>query len=211
MMEPDIDFAEAALNTKGYPHQMNAWRWLKTVLTKDEINTFALKFRNKERIETIENQFVVPEAAYTLIKKYEGFVSKAYLCPAGVWTIGYGTIRYPDSKAVSSTDTPVTEQKAEEYLKYEVEKSILPRLQKTVPHWFAMKPNQQAALISFAYNLGAGFMEASSGFETIQKRLRNKEWNLVPDALNLYVKGGGKTLPGLVRRRKEEGELWSKA
>lgn len=207
-MEPVIQLTEAALYTKGFPHQMDAWRWLQTVLTDEELAVFALKFRNKERIETIENQFVAPDAALTIIKKYESFSTKPYVCPAGVWTIGYGTTKYPNGEPVRNTDYWVSATKAEEYLKDEVNKTILPRLQKSVPHWFAMNSNQQAALISFAYNLGAGFMEADNGFETIQRCLRNKEWNKMRDAFMLYVKGGGKTLPGLVKRRQEEADFW---
>jgi GH24 family phage-related lysozyme (muramidase) len=207
-MESDIQLTDAALHTKGMGHQMDAWRWLQSVLSKEQLNTFGLKFRNKERSERIENQFVAPDAAFDIIRKYEGFRSHPYLCPAGVWTIGYGTIKYPNGMRVNPDDNPVTQKQAEEYLKYEANKDILPRLQRTVPHWFALNQNQQSALISFSYNLGAGFMEAESGFETIQKRLRNKEWNLMRDALMLYVKGGGKVLQGLVNRRKEEADLW---
>lgn len=207
-MEPDIQLSEAALHTKGFPHQMDAWRWLQTILTPEELAVFALKFRNRERVETIENQFVAPDAAFTIIKKYEGFRAKPYICPAGVWTIGYGTTKYPNGKAVTAADPNISMDRAEEILKDEVNRTILPRLQKTVPNWFAMNSYQQAALISFAYNLGARFMEVPSGFETIQRCLRNKEWNKMRDAFMLYVKGDGKTLPGLVNRRREEADLW---
>lgn len=208
-MEPNIQLTNAALYTKGLRHQMDAWRWLQSVLTKEQIKTFELKFRDKERSETIENQFVAPEAAYRLIKKYEGFSYEPYLCPAGVWTIGYGTTKYPDGRDVSSNDSPIVDaQEAEKYLKYEVNKNIIPTLQNSVPYWFAMNQNQQAALISFAYNLGAGFMKAKSGFNTIQKRLNNKEWSSMRDAFMLYVKAEGKVAQGLVYRRTEEADLW---
>jgi hypothetical protein len=70
-----------------------------------------------------------------------------------------------------------------------------------------MANEQQSALISFAYNLGAGFYGAE-GFETISKRLREKDWAAVPDALLLYRNPGTNAEAGLKRRRIAEGKLW---
>jgi len=70
-----------------------------------------------------------------------------------------------------------------------------------------MNENQQGALLSFAYNLGARFYN-SSGFNTISRVLRNKEWDKVPDALYLYHNPGTKVAAGLQRRRIAEGKLW---
>jgi hypothetical protein len=68
---------------------------------------------------------------------------------------------------------------------------------------------QRCALISFAYNLGPGFYGAA-GFETISKRLREKDWNAVPAALELYRNPGTNVEAGLLRRRRDEGALWAK-
>ena len=65
---------------------------------------------------------------YWLIKKYEGFSSKPYLCPAGVATIGYGTTRYPDGTKVSMVDEPITEEQATAYLNSYVINTILSQL-----------------------------------------------------------------------------------
>jgi uncharacterized protein YcbK (DUF882 family) len=70
-----------------------------------------------------------------------------------------------------------------------------------------MAENQQAALISFAYNLGSGFY-GSQGFETISKNLRAKDWQAVPDAMLLYRNPGSSFEAGLKRRRQAEGKLW---
>ena len=70
-----------------------------------------------------------------------------------------------------------------------------------------MNENQQGALLSFAYNLGARFY-GSSGFNTITRVLKNKEWNNVPDALYLYRNPGTNVEAGLARRRTAEGKLW---
>ena len=65
----------------------------------------------------------------------------------------------------------------------------------------------KSALISFAYNLGAGFY-GSSDFNTITKVLKNKEWSKVPEALKLYRNPGSNVEAGLLRRRTAEGKLW---
>ncbi len=70
-----------------------------------------------------------------------------------------------------------------------------------------MNDNQHGALLSFGYNLGAGFY-GSPDFNTITRVLRDKEWNKVPDALYLYRNPGTPVEEGLSRRRIAEGELW---
>ena len=72
-----------------------------------------------------------------------------------------------------------------------------------------MNDNQKGALLSFAYNLGARFY-GSSGFNTITKVLRNKEWGNVPDTLKMYRNPGSNVEVGLLRRRGAEGRLWVK-
>ena len=140
-------------------------------------------------------------AAVALIKEFEGCHLTAYKCPAGVWTIGYGT-----TAGVKQGDT-ITQDQAEQTLAREIDR-IVERL-RAVPHWNEMPANQQSALISFAYNLGAGFYGAA-GFETISKRLREKDWRRVPEALLLYRNPGSSFEVGLKRRRIAEGNLWVK-
>ena len=70
-----------------------------------------------------------------------------------------------------------------------------------------MNENQQGALLSFAYNLGANFY-GSSGFNTISKNLREKDWKAIPKTLELYRNPGSSVEAGLLRRRKAEGKLW---
>ena len=140
-------------------------------------------------------------AAVALIKEFEGCHLTAYKCPAGVWTIGYGT-----TAGVTQGDT-ITQDQAEQMLVREIDR-IVERL-RAVPHWNEMSANQQSALISFAYNLGAGFYGGAS-FETISKRLREKDWRRVPEALLLYRNPGSSFEAGLKRRRIAEGNLWAK-
>ena len=65
--------------------------------------------------------------------------------------------------------------------------------------------NQRSALISFTFNVGAGNLQRS----TLRKKLLAGDYDAVPDQLLRWTKGGGKVLPGLVRRRKAEAKLWS--
>jgi lysozyme len=148
---------------------------------------------------------MIHPAALELIKEFEDCHLKAYKCPANVFTVGYGTTRI-GNRSVREGDVLFSEKEAEKILVEQLEREYLPKM-KIIPGWDKMNANQQSALLSFAYNLGAHFY-GSVGFETITKHLRLKDWDAIPRVLELYVKGGGKTLPGLVRRRKREGELW---
>jgi hypothetical protein len=84
---------------------------------------------------------------------------------------------------------------------------ITEKLRATVPFWVALADHQKCALISFAYNLGSGFYGAL-GFETISKRLKDKDWGKVPEAMMLYRNPGSNFEAGLRRRREAEGKLW---
>jgi GH24 family phage-related lysozyme (muramidase) len=148
------------------------------------------------------------DAAVKLIKEFEGVHLSAYPDPLHGWdvaTIGYGTTRYPDGRKVQRGDK-ITVIDANELLDVEVER-IAEKLRSSVPFWGAMSGNKQSALISFAYNLGAGFY-GSAGFETISKQLKDKDWAAVPSAMELYRNPGTAVEAGLLRRRRAEGRLW---
>lgn len=143
-----------------------------------------------------------------LISEFEGVRTDAYWDPTGkVWTIGKGSTTHPDGRPVRRGDR-ITKQQADEYMQSYVDTKVTPRLQK-IPTWGKMNPNQQAALTSFAYNVGPGFY-GREGFETITKALETEQGLAnVPNALNLYTKSDGQHLEGLKRRRKAEGSLWN--
>ena len=148
--------------------------------------------------------------ATPFIASFEGFSPTVYKCPAGVYTIGYGTTHYPDGTLVYPGDPSISEKTGQSYLSHEVEVITVPALASTIPTWADMNPNQQAAIISFGYNLGAYFY-GSNGFATITEALRTKEnWHNVPSALLLYVNPGSSFEAGLRRRRQAEGDLWLK-
>lgn len=143
-------------------------------------------------------------AAIKMIQTYEGLHLEAYICPAGIPSIGWGNTRHVDGSPVKIGDK-ITSVDADMMLRREVDR-IIEKL-RVIPHWNEMNAAQQSALISFGYNLGASFY-GSAGFETITKRLKDKEWSKVPDALLLYRNPGSSFEEGLKNRREAEGRLW---
>ncbi len=149
----------------------------------------------------------IPQQAVDFIARWEGFRSAPYLDGVGVATIGYGATFYPSGKTVTMQDPPITEARAKEILAnhclyfWNMEKL-------SIPFWDEMNDNQHSALLSFGFNLGGGFFN-SAGFSTISRVLRDKDWAGVPAALELYSNPNDPAVhEGLLRRRKEEGQLW---
>ena len=143
-----------------------------------------------------------------LISKFEGMKTEAYWDATGkVWTIGKGSTTYRDGTPVKKGDK-VSAEEANNLLQDFVDTKVIPQLSATIPTWNEMNPNQQAALISFAYNVGPNFY-GQKGFETLTKAVSSVDsFDQVPRALRLYVKSGGKKLKGLVKRRNAEATLW---
>lgn len=146
-------------------------------------------------------------AALHLIQQFEGCHLEAYPDPLSggePWTIGWGTTRYSDGRKVKQGDK-INRVEADMLLRQEVDR-IAEKL-RSIPGWREMADHQKCALISFAYNLGSGFYGAA-GFETISKRLRERDWAAVPEAMLLYRNPGTSVEAGLKRRREAEGRLW---
>lgn len=137
----------------------------------------------------------VSDAAIALIQEFEGFSSAAYRCPAGVWTIGYGF-----TKGVQPGDT-ISEERAIARLREELasyERAVEALLTQ------AANQNQFDALVSLCFNIGAGAIARSS----VIKRHNRGQFLRAADAFLLWNKGGGRVLPGLVRRRHAERALY---
>lgn len=152
----------------------------------------------------------VPMMGIKLIKEFEGCHLNAYPDPLSgnlPITIGWGSTRKKDGSPFKLGES-ITQQEADDLLIGQCKSQFLPALRK-IPHWNEMSDGKRGALLSFAYNLGAGFY-GGDNFNTITKRLKNKEWDLVPDALYLYRNPGSNVEAGLARRRKAEGEAWKK-
>ncbi len=131
--------------------------------------------------------------AIDLIKKYEGLELKAYKCPAGIWTIGYGITKYPDGTPVKSGDV-ITKTKAEALLLDYVINQIIPHIRD-----LALTETQEAALCSLIYNIGWPAFSKSKCY----KAIKAKDWETVFKNWD-WCKGDGKFLKGLAKRRAEE-------
>ena len=147
----------------------------------------------------------VPQAAIDLVKRFEGFhwVPKAdpghahpYICPAGYWTIGYGHLCDPKHP-------PITETEAEVYLARDLQTALAATL-RYCPVLAAEPEGRLAAIVDFTFNLGAGRLQTS----TLRLRVNQKDWATASQELRRWVYGGGKVLPGLVKRREAEARLF---
>ena len=141
------------------------------------------------------------QIALELIRHFEGLRLRPYLCSAGVPTIGYGSTRYEDGTRVQLTDPAITRERAEALLRWTLVHEYLPAVVRLCPG--VDTPERLAALVDFAYNLGVGRLAAS----TLRKRVNAGRWADVPAELAKWVKGGGRVLAGLVKRRQAEALL----
>ena len=135
-----------------------------------------------------------------LIKRFEGFSPTVYICPAGWPTIGYGHVVKDHERgrfvggidrdagtAVLRTDVEIAER------------AVL-RLIQT-----GLDDGQFDALVSFAFNLGAGALQRS----TLRRRINRDDHLAVPAELRRWVWAGGRKLKGLVRRREAEAAMYA--
>jgi lysozyme len=136
--------------------------------------------------------------ASLLIRRWEGFRSVPYLCPAGVPTIGYGFTHYADGRMVTLSDPPMTRAQAQSLLEHLVRTKYMRdtiRLCPTID-----SPARLGAITDFAFNLGSGNLRASS----LRRKILANDWEAVPAELRKWVRAGGRVLKGLVLRREAE-------
>lgn len=134
-----------------------------------------------------------------LIKRFEGCRLKAYKCPAGLWTIGYGNTQWQDGQAVKEGQE-ISLYKAESLLTFYVEKFASQIKVK-------VNQNQFDALVSFAYNVGIGAFNRS----TLRKMVIENPGNtLIRAELMKWVSKGTPYEKGLTNRRKAEADLYFK-
>ena len=144
--------------------------------------------------------------ALPLIHQFEGFEKnigngkvKSYLCPARVWTIGYGTTGPDVGPATVWTHAEAKERSARDIAKFA----------NGVEHALGGSPAtaaQFAAMVSLAYNIGLGAFSKS----TLLKRHKAKQYDAAAREFLRWNRGGGKVLAGLTRRREAEAGLYRK-
>ena len=182
---------------KGEPQQKEAlemlWKSMPVDLLREDapwIDTF----RSKPPAPEFLALGHINNTSLQLIKEFEGLRLESYICPAGVWTVGYGHTGndvYPGME--------ITHQEADEYLRTDVirfEEAVKDLIE--VP----LTENEYGALVSFTYNCGEGALQGS----TLRRRLNrgDSKPRVFQEELVKWVHGGGGVLPGLVRRRNAE-------
>jgi lysozyme len=156
-----------------------------------------------------------------LMHQYEGCRNKPYLCPAHIWTIGYGHVLYQEqirlpmvAKEGQSTmirkEFPLKQEDNRVWSKEEIEKLFADDVNLFERGVLRLAPalsNHQGAFdacVSFAFNAGLGNFQRS----TIRMKINRGEWKDAANAFMQWTKGGGRELPGLVKRRKAEVVLF---
>jgi lysozyme len=137
----------------------------------------------------------ISDEGLALIKHFEGCRLEAYLCPAGVWTIGYGHTR-------SVRDSDVIDQEAAEAFLIEDLEEFEGYVNSMTE--VALKQNEFDALVAWVFNLGPGNFKES----TLLNRINYGPISDVPSQIKRWNKAGGKVLEGLVKRRAAEAALW---
>ena len=135
------------------------------------------------------------QAMVEAIKKHEAWRANAYICPAGVWTIGYG------HTATAKRGMSISKAEGERLFKKDLQvfENAIHRLVKV-----SLNQNQFDALVSFAYNCGAPALSQS----TLLRVLNQGNYQEAANQFLRWTRGGGKVLPGLVKRRQAEKELF---
>jgi lysozyme len=173
----------------------------------------------------LEQEVKLSKAGEDLMHRYEGCRNKPYLCPAHIWTIGYGHVLYQEQirlpmvrpEGKTQADIPMirkefplkpednrvwTKTEIDELFRTDVgtfERGVL----RLVPSVVGRQGSFDA-LVSISFNFGLGNLQRS----TIRMRANRGDWEGAADAFRVWTKGGGKVLPGLVKRREAEIALF---
>lgn len=148
----------------------------------------------------VTGQWDISKDGYDLIKSFEGLETSAYKDSAGIWTIGYGTIKYPNGTRVAGGDK-ITQAQAQSYLENDC-KWVDACLDKHVKVKVSQK--QFDALASFVYNVG----ETAFSTSTLLKKLNAGDFQGAGAQFDVWVNAGGKRVQGLVNRRAKEKALF---
>jgi GH24 family phage-related lysozyme (muramidase) len=206
MNSKPITFDQLFRYYRGLPHQMAAIQLLEADIKENGYDVAMRRDRPWFAVWSQSGKQRNYQAGIELIKHFESFHHDAYICPAGVWSLGWGNTTKADGSPVVPGDR-ISQEDGDALLQKTID-GIIVNLARSIPYWSAMKEHQQSALISFAYNLGSYFY-GQPGFETISRCLRERTYKSVPNALLLYCNPGSAFEAGLTRRRKAEGMLWA--
>lgn len=170
-----------------------------TIIAMNGLPTFA-KVIGFSLTESAQHD--ISELGFQLIREFEGYSAKAYLDTGGVWTIGFGTIKYPNGTSVKKGDT-CTRNEAEEWLKNDCV-WVDACLDKNVK--VNLNQNQFDALASFIYNIG----ETAFVKSTMLTLINQNSLTSAASQFDRWVFDNGKRIQGLVNRRAKEKSLFLK-
>ena len=172
------------------------------IIEKNGLNVFAKLIGFEIPKPLVNGQLDISDNGYAIIRDAEGFRSTAYLDTGGVWTIGFGTIKYPNGTSVKKGDT-CTRNEAEQWLKNDcvwvdacLDKSVKVNLNQ----------NQFDALASFVYNIG----ETAFVKSTMLTLINQNSLTSAASQFDRWVFDNGKRIQGLVNRRAKEKSLFLK-
>jgi lysozyme len=161
------------------------------------------------------------KAGADLMHRFEGCRNKPYLCPAHIWTIGYGHVLYQEqirlpmvrvegSNSMIRKKMPLKPEDNRVWSKDEIEKLFADDIAmfergvlRLVPGVIGRQGSFDA-LVSISFNFGLGNLQRS----TIRMKANRGDWDGAAEAFRAWTKGGGKVLPGLVKRREAEIALF---
>ncbi len=198
-----IRLTEAARFYRELPHQIAAWTALQAKVPPEALQEFEELYRSAPAVkQELPPAWLAP--ALRIIREFEGCRLDAYKDAAGVATIGWGATRYADAP-VRMGDT-ITQAMADEMLTNDVETLFGPGVFELLPVARSWKPEQVAAIVCFAYNVGLGALEES----TLRRRLLagGDACTIVREELPKWCHAGEAVLAGLERRRAAEVALF---
>ncbi len=176
------------IGTEEIPDSENAW-------SPENMTKYKLEKRSEGQERHPATHYNTSQEGIDLIKKYEGFRKEAYLCPANVPTIGYGT-----TSGVKIGDT-ITREQAETDLRSDVTK-FESHLDSAIT--IPLTQNEFDSLTSFTYNVGPAALKKS----TLLRKLNSNDRTGAANEFKRWNKGDGKVLNGLIRRRNDEAKLF---
>jgi lysozyme len=161
------------------------------------------------------------DAGIKLMQQFEGYFNKPYLCPANIWTVGWGTVLYqqqirlpmvrkPGYTGAIRNEYPLRPEDNRTWEKSELEERFKDELSGFESGVLRLAPtlagsqNKFDAVVALCYNIGLGNFQSS----TLRQKILRKEWDAAADAFMLWNKAGGKVLKGLVKRREAERVLF---
>ena len=161
------------------------------------------------------------KAGADLMHRFEGCRNKPYLCPAHIWTIGYGHVLYQEQirlpmvakegqPTMIRKEYPLKQEDNRVWSKEEIDKlfaddvGLFERGVLRLAPTLSGRQGAFDACVSFSFNAGLGNFQRS----TIRMKINRGEWDAAAEAFMQWTKGGGRELPGLVKRRKAEVVLF---